>query len=361
MSHLDFTLAVHRAVAPGPHAQVCWSPFSVASALGLLAFGAGGASRAELVGLLGDLDELADLLARAGRPAAGTAEEEPVVAVSNTLWADASITIRDSFATRLGRWSGGQVRNAPFGAEPEKARDEINADVRQTTRQLIPELLPPGAITAETVAALVNALYLRCGWRHRFTDGATEPMPFHTPTGTVRVPTMALSERVGYAAADGWQIVGLPAAGGVEAVVLLPDADIADAEPRLTATSLAGLLAAPRPRSVSLRLPKLKVGSRAELTGPLRALGVRTVFTDHADLQAISPDRLSVDQIVHQSVLKLDEQGLEGAAATAIMMRLLSASRDDPLPVLVDRPFLLVIRHANAKAVYFLARVTDPS
>jgi serpin B len=60
-------------------------------------------------------------------------------------------------------------------------------------------------------------------------------------------------------------------------------------------------------------------------------------------------------------VLKLDEQGLEGAAATAIMMRVVWASREEPLPVLVDRPFLLVIRHANAKAVYFLARVTDPS
>ncbi|MDQ3402308.1 MAG: serpin family protein [Actinomycetota bacterium] len=361
MSHLEFVLALHRAVSSDPREQVCWSPFSVASALGLVAQGARGASRAELVDLLGDLDELSTAVAEASRLGKPEPDEDaPAIAVANTLWADASIQIEKSFADELARWSGGAVRNAPFRAEPEKARAAINADVAETTRQLIKELLPEGAIHEDTVSALVNALYLRCAWRNKFTEGATETRPFHAPNGVVEVPTMVLDERTGYASLDGWQVVTLPAVGGVEAVVLLPDGDLADAEPALTGASLSALVEAPQPAQISLRFPKLSVSTRAELSEPLRALGVRTVFGNNADLRGISEQSLAVQAILHESVLKIDEQGLEGAAATAVMMRLLSLP-PEPVVVVVDRPFLLLVRHARTGVVYFVTRVVDPS
>src|SRR2546423_11152542 len=99
---------------------------------------------------------------------------------------------------------------------------------------------------------------------------------------------------------------------------------------------------------------------RAELTPALQSLGVRTVFTDQADLDPISPQPLAIQSALHQSVLKLDEQGLEGAAATAIMFRAVSMIVDQPVRVHVDRPFLVLVRHAKTGAVYFLARVVTP-
>ncbi|HVK26052.1 MAG TPA: serpin family protein [Actinokineospora sp.] len=361
MSHLEFTLALHRAIAGNPTEQVCWSPYSVASALGLLAVGARGKSRQELADLLGDLDSLATTIGGAAAlDEPGSDEDEPVIAVTNTLWADASIRVEDSFADELSRWSDGSVRNAPFQTEPEKARDEINADVAVTTRDLIPELLPEGTISSDTVSALVNALYLKCAWRNKFSEYLTESKPFHTTAGAVEVPTMALNESVPYASTGGWQVVGLPAVGGVEAVILLPDGDLADAEPKLTADSLGALLSAPEHRQVALSLPKLKLGTQAELSPALRSVGVHEVFGDRADLSGISPDPLAVQAILHESVLKIDEQGFEGAAATAVMMRMLSMPAE-PVAVVVDKPFLLLVRHARTGAVYFMARVTDPS
>jgi serpin B len=211
------------------------------------------------------------------------------------------------------------------------------------------------------VSALVNALYLKCAWRYRFIEGATKPSPFHTPRGRVDVPTMTLSEQIGYAATDGWQVVRLPAVGGVEAVVLLSDGDLASAEPGLDADLLARLLDAPRPQQVQLRLPRIHVRTRAELTTPLTRLGVSTAFTDAADLSGITSARLAVQAVLHEAVLKIDEQGLEGAAATAMMMRMVSMPTGRPVDVRVDRPFLLVVRHQETGVVYFLARVTDPS
>jgi serpin B len=61
-------------------------------------------------------------------------------------------------------------------------------------------------------------------------------------------------------------------------------------------------------------------------------------------------------------VLTVDEAGLEGAAATAMMMTRLAAVGPPPRPVRVrvDRPFLVLVRHRPSGALYFLARVTDP-
>ena len=367
MTHLEFTLTLHRATAPDLAANVCWSPFSVASALGLVAQGARGLTRDELAVLLvgeksGDLAELGALLTRAGvLEQHRDKEDEPVIAVANTLWADESIDVYASYVDELGRWSSGMVRAAPFRQDPSRARDMINLDVAKTTRDLIPELLPPDAIGEDTVSSLVNALYLKCAWKHRFAEGATSPRPFHTPGGTKDVPTMELSERIGYAATDGWQVVGLPAVGGVEAVVLLPDTDLATAEPGLDAERLARLLDAPRHQQVQLWLPKVDVRTQAELSPPLGQVGVRTVFSRDADLSGITASELAVQAVLHEAVLKLDEQGLEGAAATAVMMRLMSMPTGQPVEVHVDRPFLLVVRHKATGVVYFLARVVDPA
>ena len=62
-------------------------------------------------------------------------------------------------------------------------------------------------------------------------------------------------------------------------------------------------------------------------------------------------------------MLTLDEAGLEGAAATAMTMTRLAAvttPAPGPLPVRVDRPFYLLIRHRPTATLHFLAQVTDP-
>lgn len=365
-TRLSFVLDLHRALAPDLRRTACWSPFSVASALGLVAAGARGPTREELATLLlGDAsaepDRLFEALGAAGRlDGVGEHDDRPVLAVADTLWADRSIRVRESFAEALARMPHGAVRNGPFRADPEGAREVINSDVARTTRDLIPELLPPGVIRSDTAAALVNALYLKVAWTHRFEDGGTRPGPFHAPGRTLRVPTMRLDERVGYAAVSGWQVVRLPAMGGVDAIVLLPDGELAAREPSLDADALAALVSAPEPRAVRLSLPRLKLTMRAELTPALKALGVRTVFGRDADLSGVSPDPLAVQAVLHESVLKVDEQGLEGAAATAVMVRLMSMRRERPVEVRVDRPFLLLVRHVETGIVYFMARVTDP-
>lgn len=351
--HLAFALAMQHAVAPDPSVTTCWSPFSVASALGLTASGARGATRAELVALLGE--DSATLLAKAAQ-----LDDDATFGIANTLWAREDIAIRPGFADELRTdWPGGAIRDAPFATDPDGARQSINADVADTTHGLIPELLGPGDVTPSTVAALVNALYLKTAWRNAFPDRDSAPRAFE---GVGDVATMRLTKRLGYATAPGWQAVFLPARGGVEGVALLPDAPLTEAEPALTAPALAALLDGRAIRQVELYLPRLRVRARADLTAPLADLGVHTVFGRDADLSGISDEPIQVSKVLHEAVLTIDEQGLEGAAATAVVMRMMAmaARPEPPVVVRVDRPFLFLVRHTETGAIYFLARVVRP-
>jgi serine protease inhibitor len=360
-SHLRFALAVHSALGAGG-GNTCFSPYSVASALTLAAHAARGRTREELVALLGDPASQTALLREATQLAEeGARGEQPELAVANTLWADERLPLEDSFKAELAGWPGAAVASAPFETQPEAARALINDDVGRTTHGLIPRLLPPGSIGRDTAAVLVNALYLKSAWKLPFREANTADAPFHAPSGTRDVPTMWLGESVGYAHAGGWQAVQLTAAGGLQAVVLLPDGDLAEAEAALDQASLTSLLGEIRHKRVELTLPKISLDVPSSLTGVLRGLGVRTIFTDEADLGGLSPDpRLTVSEVLHQAVLRVDEQGFEGAAATALIMRLSSMMIDEPVAVTVDRPFLLLVRHAGTGALYFLARVVEP-
>lgn len=364
-AHLAFALAVQRALFGGGVDAACWSPFSVASALGLAATGARGRTQAELTRLLlgtkGDLADHSVMLEAAGLPDGGT---PTVLAVANTLWTREDLQIHRDFLTELARWPNGRTRTAPFREQPETARRLINADVAEATRGLIPELLARGTIRRETAATLVNALYLKTAWVNAFPEHATQRQPFRTPTGTTRVPTMRLyNKTLRYASVNAWQVIVLPGGGGVEAVVLLPsDPDLAAAEASLDADVLTELVTAPQPTPVDLYLPKFKVRAKAGLTAALNRLGVTTMFGDDADFSGISPTPLAVDGVEHEAVLTVDEQGLEGAAATAVVFRALSLRMPvvDPIVVRVDRPFLFLVRHRSTGALYFLARVSRP-
>lgn len=364
-AHLAFTLAVHRAL-PRTGAA-CWSPYSVASALGLAATGARGVTYDEIATLLagspdGDLAAHGAMLGEAASLTEPGAGEQPLLDVANTLWHDTRLSILDGFLAELAGWPDPAVHGTPFLNDPAQARQLINADVGKTTHGLIPELIGDGVIKADTVAMLINALYLKVAWRDKFPAHDTSPMPFHAPTGTTDVRTMGLRKRLGYAASGGWRVVLLPALGDVEAAILLPDGGIADAESALDASTLANLLAAPVPTLVQLYLPRFKVRVKGDLDRALKAVGVTTMFTYDADFSGISDTPMAVDRVVHEAVLRVDEEGLEGAAATAVVMRMLSMQHTfaEPIVVHVDRPFLFLVRHRASGAIYFMARVVAP-
>jgi serpin B len=303
-------------------------------------------------------------LLSAAVPDTSNVKSDALFRVSSTLWADRRARVRSDYAKELRGWPGGSVRSQEFAADTEAALEAINADVEHTTNGLIPEALVAGSIQVDTVAVLVNALYLKLAWIHRFPEGATKDTPFHAADRTHDVPTMRLKEDIGYHAAAGWQAATLPAEEGVEVVLLLPDGDLVDAEVGLDAATLAELLTGGRSRKVELFLPRFRLEKRYSLKDVLRSLDVAAMFDKNAaDFTPMfdADESIWVDSVDHEAVLRVDEKGFEGAAATEVVFRMLSAhiGLEEPLVLRFDRPFLALVLHRETGAIYFSTRVTD--
>jgi serpin B len=99
-----------------------------------------------------------------------------------------------------------------------------------------------------------------------------------------------------------------------------------------------------------------------QLKKPLVKMGMKTAFTGSADFSGMcESESLFIDQVYHKAFVKVDEEGTEAAAATAVVMSRKSAVR--PQPVLTfhaDHPFIYLIRDNQTGSILFMGRLTDP-
>jgi serpin B len=70
-----------------------------------------------------------------------------------------------------------------------------------------------------------------------------------------------------------------------------------------------------------------------------------------------SPE-LSISAVVHKAFISVDEEGTEAAAATGVPMAVSAPNRYAEL--IVDRPFVFLIRDYKTGAVLFVGRVVNP-
>ena len=351
---LRFALALFGAAAGSGDSNYVCSPWSVASALAALAPGTTADARDEIAAAVGPPDRLrheAALVADSGGGGGG------VLQVANRLWVDEGRIPNPSFLAELGLWPGAGVRTAPIRRDPEGARALVNADVAATTRGLIPEIIGQGTLRGMT-AVLVNALYLLAGWLQPFRPEDTTEEAFHAPGGTRNVATMRAYHETGYARTASWQYVSLPLALGMQAEIFLPP-DY-PAEP-LSAGRLTALREAATPCRVDLHLPRARLEAGTRLAGPLATLGVCRIFDVAAPaVNGVADQPLFISDAVHRAVLRVDESGIEGAAASAMVMRAVAFRSLPEVEMVVDRPFYLLVGHRATGAVLFLARIASP-
>ena len=69
-------------------------------------------------------------------------------------------------------------------------------------------------------------------------------------------------------------------------------------------------------------------------------------FNNSADFSVMKKEKdIKISSIIHKTFIKVDEQGTEAAAVTAVVMKCFMALPPEPIPVMkVDHPFLFIIR-----------------
>lgn len=387
-----FGLDLHRQMPKT--GNVCLSPYSIQSALGMTYLGASGVTQEEMARVLhfpadkGALGESFSALNAALMQAQANSEKQVAQSksyggpsealklhVANRLFGQEGNAFRQSFLSSVTSHFGTPLEFMNFNKDHAGTTREINAWVEKQTRKRILDLIPENGLSSDTRLVLVNALYFKAAWQSEFSFSGTSSKPFHAngaPT-TTEVPTMSKTQDMRYLSGNGFQAVTLPYAGfDLHFLLIVPDevSGVSDVENNLTPETLLACAKAEH-HEVILHLPKFKITPPTVPLGEvLQKMGMTTAFDKpegSADFDAMAPkkpnDYLCISEVFHKTFLELDEKGAEAAAATAVSLGPLGAAlveQAKPIELKADRPFLFAIQHAQSGACLFFGRVSDP-
>ena len=203
-----------------------------------------------------------------------------------------------------------------FGATAEnvsekKITDTVNSWINENTNGLIPSISNDLSY-ADLI--LVNTLYLRTSWVNDFFEPATQEGNFRTLSGeTAKKDFMSQQDKFRYYEDKNGKFVVLPMNGGINAVFILGEVD--DVVSKIANASI---------EEVAVKLPKFELEtsfSENQLIDFCKARGAGQAFTLDADFSLMSDDmKLFISDIIQKTKIKVDEKGIEAAAATAVIM-----------------------------------------
>lgn len=350
------------------------SPASVTTALAMTWGGARGETAAEMKRVLHFTGTQGEVMAASGQLARSLqqASRPLTLRIANQLFAERTYPLERPYAVAVQSAFGAPVESLDFRKAPEKARLHVNQWVEKKTEKRIRDLIPQGAVDDQTRLILVNAVYFLAKWGYPFESNQTRPAPFRLSAGESRqVPTMSQTLSFRTARRDGVTAVELPYQGKMSMLVFVPDeiGGLPAFESSLEVETLEAFVAALKNEFVRLSIPKFELNpaSSLRLSEELKALGMPLAFDrQKADFTGIADppdrdDRLAVAEVFHKGFVRVDEEGTEAAAATAVMAVRAGSAPAQPRLLAIDRPFLFLIRDDESGLVLFLGRVTDPS
>jgi serpin B len=292
-------------------------------------------------------------------------DQEPLqLNIANTVWAEQTFSFLQGFLDTLAVNYGAGIRLSDFINNYEPTRKEINNWVSNQTEDKINDLLPDGSVGTDTRMVLVNAIYFKADWLDQFNAKDTYDVTFNLLDGSkVDVPMMGQGMYIPYASGDGYQVVELPYAGNTAAMnIIVPDAGrFEEIESALTYDMLKEMFGNMEQTSLMLRFPKFEFESSFALPDVLKEMGMSDAFDENnADFSGMTGGKdLFIGNVIHKAFVAVDEEGTEAAAATAVIMEATSAPMWD-VTLLIDRPFIFLIRDLQSGQILFVGRVLTP-
>ena len=357
-----------------PSGNVVLSPVSAALDLSMALNGADGQTRQEMMAALslsgselGAINTANAQLIKVIR----TPAKSITLSVADSLWVDSRrATLRPDYMKRTQAWYDAEMTDLDFSNPTAATR--INGWASKETQGRIPKVIE--RIDPADLALLLNAVYFKGQWAHKFDKAQTQQRDFTLAGGSVRqVARMAQSGRFDYFETPEMQAIRLAfGEGDLVMEVLLPakSSSLGALEADLTPKHWAGWQAQYTPRSGRIELPRFELNSNYRLNEPLQTLGMTRAFhPDGAQFTGMFSSAAGqpragpffISSVLQSTYWTVDEEGSEAAAVTTTSIRATAVARpEQPFRMIVDRPFFCAIEDRRSGALLFVAAIYDP-
>jgi serpin B len=344
-------------------ANVMVSPASLAIVFSLLDLGASDPMRRAIAQTLGfgDVKETAkrdlETLRSVGTSVVGRANAGGPLALANLIVIDPVSKPYQPALERL-QASGATVSVEDIGKPETIAR--INDWVKDQTRGLIPTVIEDPPDRAGIVA--VNALYFKDRWKAPFDPASTRDEPFHmSGDKSMQVRMMHADGHFTFRQDGKFIAVELPYASEDYRLVIVTSKDtplgvneFADAAGWLGGQGFAM-------QEGEVAMPRFSASGSEDLLPTLDALGLEAARKAPGALKGFTATSQTISRVVQKTELRLNEEGTEAAAATAVMTtRSAVSSPTQYVKMIVDRPFVFALRDKRAGLVLLQGYVGEP-
>ncbi|MXO65113.1 serpin family protein [Altericroceibacterium endophyticum] len=357
--------AVDRQIGPAENA--IFSPVGIRQSMGLIHLGARGKTARQIeeyFGLPAGADGDAALAKR--RKALLTPAVRVTLRIANALWLADDRDFNPTFIDQAKILFDSGAQETDFLTSPDNAARRINEWSAAQTDGLIPEIVAPGSLAADTALIATNAIFFQGDWLTPFGGGDMHSFLFSD--GHEETFYMMKSEsRHPFAEYEGWSAIRLPYADERFVMDIMLPQERTTTVPGITPEMLDQLdaqLSAAAPTPIRLLLPRFEAEVTQDLAPALRELGMDLPFSrQNADLSGISANSeyLYVQAMLHSARLQVYERGTRAAATTAAIVTPVSMPPPfEGRDFLVDHPFLFAIRDTDNDAVLFFGRISAP-
>jgi serpin B len=348
-------------LAGSKKAMIVVSPASVAGAAATLDLGASADLRTSLHTVLGfqngsaaaDLAALRLAIDGLKQPA----QPALPLKLANAVVFDQAVSLAPSADETLKKAG---VEHAVADLRAPASIDQINKRMREQTGGLITEILDRSPTGASLI--VLNALHFKDQWKAPFNRADTKPAAFQRLSGAAAtVSTMHLPQgKHMFRQDEKFVAIDMPYAHDRFSMVVVTTRGTGPAAPAAFA-SVGDWLGGRGFKLVSgeLALPHFDVSASEDVTGPLDRLGLQKARLAPGALPGFTSDPARITRLVQRMELRVNEEGTEAAAATAVVAE--RGVDPDYVQMVVDKPFVFALRDKTTGLILMAGYVGEPT
>ncbi|ACI59224.1 proteinase inhibitor I4 serpin (plasmid) [Rhizobium leguminosarum bv. trifolii WSM2304] len=346
---------IDRTLAREGAANIMVSPASLAAALGLASLGASAEGKAAIAKGLGFGSEVKgpETVLAAMTPEKPAAADAPLATAVAIVFDDKLVLSPDA----LSMLATHRIKPSIEDLDGPASVEHINGWVKETTRGAIPVMLdaPPGGGFVS-----LGALSFKARWKTPF-EKESPASPFQRPDGsTISVPMMHLTgDGQKFRFDEKFTAVDLAYAGESYSMVVVAARSgkgVGGADLKALTSWLQGEKF--EPAKGEIFLPRFSLSDGRDLMPVLDQMGLAAGKANDAAFPGFTKENIRLSRVLQKTMIKLDENGTEAAAATAAITE---RSIDPKLVrVVADARFAFALRDTKSGLLLAAGLIGDP-
>ena len=356
-----------KSVSYGSGENVLISPLSVSMALSMALNGAQGETFESMKSTLKFNDMAMEEINEGFRSITDLLTDldpEVMFLVANSIWFREGLPVKENFLTQVKESFGATSESMDF--TQSQSIDRINDWVSDNTKGMIDSIIEE--IEDDMVMFLINAIYFKGDWLSKFDVDRTERADFFLENGNSKtVDMMSQNGRFASYFSDEVHMVELPYGDSLFTMSVLLPADPETkieqfVEQKVNAQNLTKWRSklSDGSQKVIVELPRFEIEFELSMNDLLKEMGMEIAFdewnADFTGIADVSPQNISIGEVKHKAVIRVDEEGSEAAAVTNVGMVVTSM----PPAFRADRPFVFILHERVSGTNLFMGKVVDP-